>query len=359
MFPIKIKRKKTVIILSVIILLAVVIAVMIPVISNDPPLSVTTGTAEKMDIEESVALKGTIDGSESADVVSALNYEIISILVEEGDRVRKGQILAKLDGETLQNDYNKALQTLESSKFKYDASKLLFEEGAISKEEYLRAETAYENDKITLNSFKIAEKTRIKSPIDGTVTRVNVNLGRYASDTENKAPMFVIEDLDNLKMNVRVSEYDISKIKLGQKVKITAEVLGKESVMGTVSKISPTGESKDAASKEMVIPVQIDVEKGNTQLIAGVSAKAEILIQKKNDALTIPIDSILEDPDTGEFSVFKLNKNSIKKVPVTLGIEGDFHVEILTGDLSAKDQVVLNPNFDLKDGMEVTAVPQE
>lgn len=359
MFQIKIKRKKTILILSIIILLAVVSVLLIRTFSEEPLLSVSTGTIEKMDIEDSVALKGTIEGSESADVASALNYEIISILVKEGDRVRKGQILAKLDGETLQNDYNKALQTLEESKFKYDASKLLFEEGAISKEEFLRAETAYENDQITLNSFNIADKTQIKSPIDGTVTRVNVNLGRYANDTENNAPMFVIEDLNNLKMNVRVSEYDISKVKLGQKVKITAEVLGKESVEGTVSNISPTGEVKDNTSKEMVVPVQIDIDKGNANLIAGVSAKAEILIQRKSDVLTVPIDSILENPDTGELSVFRLKGNVLKEIPVTLGIEGDFHVEILTGDLSAKDQVVLNPNFDLKDGMEVTAVPQE
>jgi multidrug resistance efflux pump len=75
--------------------------------------------------------------------------------------------------------------------------------------------------------------------------------------------MFVVEDLQNLKMNVKISEYDISKIQVGQKVTITAEVLGDDSVQGIVSRISPTGEQKDTTSTEMVIPVQIDVNKEN------------------------------------------------------------------------------------------------
>ena len=156
-----------------------------------------------------------------------------------------------------------------------------YEEGAISKEEYIRAENAYKNDMITVNSLNVADKVNIKSPIAGTVTRVNVNIGRYANDTENNEPMFVVEDLQKLKMDVGISEYDISKIQVGQKVTITAEVLGNDSVEGIVSRISPTGEQKDAASKEMVIPVQIDINNEDSKLIAGVTAKAEIEIEKK------------------------------------------------------------------------------
>ena len=312
---------------------------------------------KKMDIEQAVSIKGTIQGSQKADVATSLNYEIVSILVEEGDIVGKDQVLAVLDSEDLQDDYQKAATALRESKFNYEASKNLYEEGAISKEEFLRAQSQYESDKITLDAFNIEDKVNIKSPIAGTVTRVNVNIGRYANDTENAEPMFVVEDLQNLKMDVRISEYDISKIQIGQKVTITAEVLGGESVEGVVSRISPTGELKDASSKEMVIPVQIDVNKENSKLIAGVTAKAKIEIQKKTNVLSVPIDSILEDPSTGGSYVMVLNGTVLKKVSVELGIEGDFNVEITSGDLKAGDQVVLNPTFEMTDGMEVAPVP--
>ncbi len=353
------KKKKRIIIAAAIVLAIVLILVVPRLLSGgEPALTVTTGTIEKMDIEQAVTIKGTIQGSQKADVATSLNYEILSIMVEEGDIVQKDQILAVLDSEDLQDDYQKASTALKESKFNYEASKNLYEQGAISKEAYLRTQSQYENDKITLDSFNIADKVNIKSPIAGTVTRVNVNIGRYANDTENAEPMFVVEDLQNLKMDVRISEYDISKIQVGQKVTITAEVLGDDSVEGTVSRISPTGELKDATSKEMVIPVQIDVKKENSKLIAGVTAKAKIEIEKKADVLSAPIDSVLEDPTTGDSYVMVLNGTTLKKVPVELGLEGDFNVEILSGKLKASDTVVLNPTFDMTDGMQVAPAPE-
>ena len=74
------------------------------------------------------------------------------------------------------------------------------------------------------------------------MTRVNARLGRNAADTENKQAMFVVENLDQLQMNVKISEYDINKIQLGQQVKITSQVLGDEPAQGVVSQISPSGE---------------------------------------------------------------------------------------------------------------------
>lgn len=353
------KKKKRIIIAAAIVLAVALILVVPRLLSGgEPALTVTTGTIEKMDIEQAVTIKGTIQGSQKADVATSLNYEILSIMVEEGDIVQKDQILAVLDSEDLQDDYQKASTALKESKFNYEASKNLYEQGAISKEAFLRAQSQYENDKITLDSFNIADKVNIKSPIAGTVTRVNVNIGRYANDTENAEPMFVVEDLQNLKMDVRISEYDISKIQVGQKVTITAEVLGDDSVEGTVSRISPTGELKDATSKEMVIPVQIDVKKENSKLIAGVTAKAKIEIEKKAGVLSAPIDSVLEDPTTGDSYVMVLNGTTLKKVPVDLGIEGDFNVEISSETLKTGDLVVLNPTFEMTDGMEVAPAPE-
>ena len=352
------KGKKRFLITAVIIIAIACVVILPKALAGEPPaMMVTTGTIEKMNIEQAVNIKGTIQGSQKADVATSLNYEIVSILVKEGDLVHKDQVLAVLDSEDLQDDYQKSLSELKQSKFNYEASKNLYEEGAISKEDYIRAENQYENDRITVDSYNIQDKVNIKSPISGTVTRVNVNIGRYANDTENSEPMFVVEDLQNLEMNVKVSEYDISKIKVGQKVTITAEVLGNQSVEGVVSRISPTGELKDNSSSEMVIPVQIEINNNNSNLIAGVTAKAKIEIETRNDVLSVPLDAIAEDPSTEENYVMVLDGTKLKKVPVSVGLEGDFNIEISSENLAEGDQVVLNPTFDLTDGMEVTPTP--
>lgn len=72
----------------------------------------------------------------------------------------------------------------------------------------------------------------------------------------------------------------------------------------------------------------------------------------------MPIDSILEDPDTSDNYVFILKEGLLKKVAVDLGIEGDFYVEILSGNLSENDSVVLSPTFEMEDGMAVSTLPQ-
>lgn len=350
----KSKKKKRIIITVIILTLLGGAGLIASLLNNGtPPVTVSAGVAETLDLEQIVTVSGVISGSESAEIVSTQNLEITSILAGEGDVVKKGQVLATLDGKSMRDEYQKAVKALEESRYNFESAQLLYDEGAISKTEYIRAKSAYENDNITVSAFDISEKINIKSPINGTVTRVNVSLGRYANDTEDNKPMFVVEDLENLTMKVKINEYDISKIKLGQSVTITADVLGKATVEGKVSRISPTGELKDVTSKEMVIPVTIDVIQSDSHLIAGVAAKAKILIESRSGVLTVPIDAVLEDPDTEESFVFTVVDSLITKVIIKPGIEGDFHMEVLDGSIKEGDQVVLSPTFDLVDGMEV------
>jgi len=165
----------------------------------------------------------------------------------------------------------------------------------------------------------------------------------------------VVENLGDLQMKVRIGEYDISKIKVGQTVTITADVLGKESVTGIVSSISPTGEEKDMTSSEKVIPVVIDIDKSDKNLIAGVTAKATILIDRRENVPAISIDAIIQDPETGENLVFVVDEDeALRKVAVELGLETNIYAEILEGALKEGEQVVLAPSFELEDGMLVT-----
>jgi len=168
----------------------------------------------------------------------------------------------------------------------------------------------------------------------------------------------VVENLNDLQMKVSVSEYDISKIRVGQSVTITAEVLGNDSVTGVVSSISPTGELKDMTSSEKVIPVVIDIDKGDKNLIAGVTARAKILIDKQESVTAVSIDAVAQDPETGQDMVFVVDEGGIlRKVPVELGLETNIYVEILGGVLKEGEQIVLAPTLDMEDGMIVTVNP--
>lgn len=391
----KLTKKKKIILVAA-IAVAVTVGVKLALGSGEPEGEmVSTTLAEKQDLEETLRLKAVLEGTESTEVVSRLHYEVKELLVKEGDRVKKGQLLAVLDSTDLSKEIalkkggltllqKQQMETLrdrqveyDNAKKAYDDTKALFDIGAASQSELDDAKQKLdaipaENGKAVLSAVEqqtlantnqeisiqasTLEDCQIRSMIDGTVTRVNTKVGRFADETENDKPMFVIENVDNLQMKVMVSENDIAKISVGQKVDITAEILNGGSVAGEVIRISPTGELKDGTTSERVIPVYISVKEKNDKLIAGITAKATIHIAEAKQALTVPYEAVGELED-GSTVVYVVNEdNTIHIVPVELGLETDLYVEIKGGELKEGQIIVLNPSPALTEGTAV--VPQ-
>lgn len=388
----KLTKKKKIILVAA-IAVAVTVGVKLALGSGEPEGEmVSTALAEKQDLEETLRLKAVLEGTESTEVVSRLHYEVKELLVKEGDRVKKGQLLAVLDSTDLSKEIalkkggltllqKQQVETLrdrqveyDNAKKAYDDTKALFDIGAASQSELDDAKQKLdaipaENGKAVLSAVEqqtlantnqeisiqasTLEDCQIRSMIDGTVTRVNTKVGRFADETENDKPMFVIENVDNLQMKVMVSENDIAKISVGQKVDITAEILNGGSVAGEVIRISPTGELKDGTTSERVIPVYISVKEKNDKLIAGITAKAIIHIAEAKQALTVPYEAVGELED-GNTVVYVVNEdNTIHIVPVELGLETDLYVEIKGGELKEGQTIVLNPSPALTEGTAV------
>lgn len=373
---------------------------------GDAGIKVTTIPLVKKDIEDVLSLKAPLEGSESVEVVSRLHYEVLELKVAEGDRVRKGQVLAVLDSEALalqmdkardaydmsvfqmkeqlqqrQREYEKTLQNLAAAQRQYERMKALQAIGAESEESLETAKNNVEDLQRAADSFSVSggrvvasaseskqleinrksleqaqkdfEESQITSPIDGTVTRVNIKVGRFADDTDESKPMFVIENLDQLQMKVLVSEYDIAKIRLEQPVTVTADILKGAEVQGVVARVSPTGEPKALGSAERVIPIQIHITEASDQLIAGITAKARITVDSAKDVWVIPIEAIAENEEA-QTQIFKVAADqTLQVVPVTIGVENDLEAAIEGEGLQEGDRIVVSPAADLKAGMKV------
>lgn len=373
---------------------------------GDAGTKVTTTSLVKKDIEEVLSLKAPLEGSESVEVVSRLHYEVLELKVAEGDRVSKGQVLAVLDSEALalqmdkardaydmsvyqmkeqlqqrQREYEKTLQNLAAAQRQFDRVKALQAIGAESQESLETAKNNVEDLQRAVDTFNVSdgrvvasaseakqleinrksleqaqkdfEESQITSPIDGTVTRVNIKVGRFADDTDESKPMFVIENLDQLQMKVLVSEYDIAKIKLEQPVTVTADILKGAEVQGIVARVSPTGEPKAVGSAERVIPIQINISQDSDKLIAGITAKARITVDSAKDVWVVPIEAIAENEE-GQSQIFKvLADQTLQVVPVTVGVENDLEAAIEGEGLQEGDRIVVSPGADLKAGVKV------
>lgn len=367
----------------------------------------------KQPIQEKLSVSGPVSGTESVDVVSNIHAEITAMNVKEGDHVTVGQVLAVIDSKDLEREmqiaqnaydlavsnkkekdksealgYEKAVQDLNKALADFDRSSSLYGTGDISQVEMEKAVSARDDAKRAVegytvekgrakanDSYDIAIKTaefdlekkkenlenaQIKSTIDGTVVRVNSKVGQFADKVENDKPIFSIEKLDQLEMEIKVSEYSIGKVSVGQKAVISADILDGETVEGEVTKISPTGEEKGGGSTERVIPITIRIDGKNSKLIAGITAKAEILIRESDSAFTVPATALFYDGDNAYIEI--LENMKIRRIPVTTGVDGDVIVEVIPTDgteLAEGMQVVTNPSVNLVDGMTVTVMPQK
>ena len=358
---------------------------------------VELGALARGSITESLTVTGPVEGTDSVDVTSRLHARITELKVKEGDRVEAGKtVLARLDTGELQKEveiaegnyklaaaqrdekvkedteaWKKAQQELKAAQEDYDRKAALARTGDISQVELATAENSLQEAKRNVEAYRIRDgkvmaedsmeiqvrnaelaleqtrekltETTILAPISGTVTRVNTKVGQFADDIENNRPMITIENLDALQMEIKVSEYSIGKVSPGQEVRITADILGEgKSVAGEVMSISPTGEEKGGGSTERVIPTRIRITEPDTALIAGINAKAQIILEEASGVWTVPVSAVGED-GTGQaamqFAVPKEDGSGcrIRVVPVETGLESDLELEV-KGPVREEDQ---------------------
>ena len=173
---------------------------------------------------------------------------------------------------------------------------------------------------------------------------------------QDQVALFIVENLDDLIIEVNISEYDISKVEVGQSVTITSDVLGLgNTIEGVVSQIAPTGEVvAGAGTKEMRIPVEIQIVSKDSAMIAGVNAKANIQIAQKENALAVPLEALAEDAEG--IYILLGNDGLVKKIYVQTGIESISNIEIISDEIKAGDLVILNPTSEIMDGSPFTAM---
>ena len=297
-----------------------------------------------------------VNNKQEKDKEAALGYEkAVQDFQKAGmDHSRNSQLFAT--GDISQMDLEASANALNDAKRTMDGYTVVNGKGVADKSYELQIENArYDLEK----KMEELENTQIKSTIDGTVVRVNSKVGQFADKVEDDKPIFSIENLEQLELEIKVSEFSIGKVKVGQSAVISADILDGGTVNGEVIKISPTGEEKGGGSTERVIPTTIRVDGQDTKLIAGITAKAELLIKESEDAFVVPTTALLDDGDTTYIAIVQDLK--VKRIPVTIGVDGDVLVEVIPTDdtvLEEGMQVIQNPNPMMVDGADVIVRPQ-
>ncbi|AOY75732.1 efflux RND transporter periplasmic adaptor subunit [Clostridium formicaceticum] len=409
----KSKSKKKIIIFAVImVIIAVTIVTAAAMRGKEQEISVDVFTLKKGEITVTVPANGILEEVERQTIYTEDSAKVLSIEVEEGDHVTAGQVLALLDGDDLEiqlnikeknlemnkielaklekiygeekTEHNRRLESasrkMEEAKRDFDRDKELYEHGAISQQEYRQSERNFEDavesyeeiqakvyttefdidrmkKSIAVTELEIREiqnriekqEDKILSSINGVVTAIHLEEGSFVNPAN---PGFVISNIEDLTIEIKVSEYDIAKVELGQEVEIQTDAITGKTFKGIVEKISPVAKRESTGqTTETIIPVTIKVEEKDDLLKPGFSVKTRIISQQKEGVLVVPFDTITMEAN-GAKTVFIVKEEVLHKVEVQTGIESDFEIEIVDG-LQEDDKIVLNPSMYLQEGMKV------
>lgn len=324
--------------------------------------AVETAQVERMNLTSKVSATGTIRPVDSVEVSPKITARISQVLVKENDQVTAGQTVATLDGKDYQAKYDQAQYKVTNTRLDYERYKMLYDQGAGTKQTLDNAEYEY---KTALSNLSAAEsdlaETTITAPMSGVVVGEPKPAGTMAvQGNSNPTVIMRIADTSKKQIMAKIDETDIGNIKVGQDATFTVDTYTNQTFTAHVSKISQTDtsntwdtngtstSSSSSSSSASVIYyyVSLDVDDPDDVLRLGMTARVEINTAEKEDALVVPI-AALKTNDNGSYVLRVNTSGQTEQVPVTTGIYSDEYVEILSG-LSEGDSVSVSYNAPSK-----------
>jgi RND family efflux transporter MFP subunit len=329
---------------------------------GDSTSSVRVANAEVRTINRFLEYTGTVEASRQVRMVPEITAKVAKLSVDDGDHVKKGQVLAKFDTRlyTLQKNQAKAAVKMAQTQVETAQKELtrlqpLVESGAASMQQLdqltsgvdmAEAGKGQAQAALALASYSVKQST-LKAPFDGIVTNVLINEGEYVGPQLATYGMLTLVDISSVKVKVSVTEKDLPLVQEGMLVEVLSDSYPDQVFAAKVVMISPAA---DPVSKSF--PVEVELPNPGEQLKSGMFVRVRIHVESADDALVVPPQSIIDLKDRKViYVVGKDKKAHIKEV--TLGIEGLDGVQIVTGDVSAQDSIVIEGNFGLKDGASV------
>ena len=300
-------------------------------------------------IVETVSATGKIQPEIEVKISSEVSGEIISLNVKEGQVVKKGDLLVKINPDLYTSGYNRSVSNLsgtranlsqadasfKESKSNYDRNKTLFEKGIISKADWDKAVGSYEVAKAskqtayfnvqsaaaTVNEAKDnLGRTTIYAPADGTISMLNVELGERVLGTQQMTGTEILRvaNLNNMEVEVDVNENDIVKIKVGDEAKVEVDAYLKKQFKGIVTSISNSASSALTADQVTNFKVKVRILKESYEDLLegrpntyspfrpGMTATVDIITDTKSNVLSVPISSVVIKSDTAAVKEIKV-----------------------------------------------------
>ena len=309
---------------------------------------VNTITTKKQIINHYSKFQGIIKTDQNMILYPEFSGRITKIYVNEGERVNKGQALAKIDDGGLFNEFKLVESQTKLAKTIFDRQSKLWNDKIGSEIQYLESKTNYEIQKNRLESLKQSlAKTTIDAPFSGTIDEIFIEEGILVSPPmmPDQGNAFRIVNLNELYVEAVIPENFIGKIKKGTQVLVEIPVLNitfnsiiKHSV-SSINKLSRT------------FKIEVSVPKNELDLIPNLNVEINILDYTNSEAILVPESIVSEDSENNKF-LYTIENNTAKKTIVETGYTQNGMIEITSG-LSLNQTVINEGGRIVKDGQNV------
>ncbi len=288
----------------------------------------------------------TLEAEADAEVIAKVQGEVQRLLVEEGDRVAAGQLLAALDGRQLRLEAAQAAAELAKLERDYRRQVELNQKGLVAAGtfESLRYDLEALRARHDLTELQLSY-TEIRAPFAGVIATRHIKLGQTV---QPNATLFRITDPSPLKAHVFVPERELRRLKPGQTAAVQVDAAPGRTFLAKVSLVSPTIDTRTATFKATV-----DIDDATGELRPGMFARVGIVFERKPQALQIPRIALVETD--GERSVFIVQDGVARQKSVGTGLSDAGNVEIVEG-LAGDEEIVVVGQSGLKDGNKVRVV---
>lgn len=311
---------------------------------------VSVARVELGSVGRSVSVSGVIEPIRVVGVNSQVNGALLAVRVEEGDVVRRGGVLARVDDRELQAQLQAAEAAYEVANAAFQRSQQLRQRNVITLPEYERDRTAFAaaRAQLELVRTRVAYAT-VEAPIDGVVTEKHVEAGDVVSP---QTRLFTLADVSTMVVRVGVSELDVVAVGVGDPVIVALDAFPDRSFRGRVRRIFPTG---DPTTR--LVPVEVALNAVDAEGVRpGFLARVTFALGTRTGVLLVPASALVGGQ--GSESVFVVQDERAVRRTVTPGATSEGRVEIIRG-LSAGEEVIVAGNNMLRDGAAVRVIEDD
>ena len=309
--------------------------------SKNEGVRVTSLAANVDTFEHKIEIRGSVMSRTNVQVGSELGGKLTAVRVKEGQKVRKGQVLAVTGSEDIERNIDAINTQLEFATTVFEKRDRLWKKNIGTEIQYLEAKNNKESLEKQLAQLETQlSKTIIRAPFAGTIESVPVKVGQVLQPTQ---PVALLVGNSDMYIAGEVSESFIGKFKVGDPVSVYIPSMEED----FVTEISSIGQVINQASRTFTVEVKLPKGEYKTNLVTVMK-----LTDYKNDAAVIIPSRIIQEDLKGNF-VYLIDNNKAKKVHITLGMSYDNHTQVVAG-LNGGETIVDKGNRAVADGTTIT-----